>query len=98
MEVLSFESDQPGSVGTPTSPPGIPPETPASEGNRLAHASPLPWSSPAQEVRQLLGLRVLLLMVEFLIPGPWQQPNLLQQCTCGRKVLSSDSQEAPGLA
>ena len=52
VEVLSFESDQPGSSGAaPRDLPSAAPETPASEGDgRLAHASPLPWTTPPREV------------------------------------------------
>ena len=52
VEVLSFESDLPGSSGpAPRDLPSAAPETPASEGDgRLAHASPLPWNTPPQEV------------------------------------------------
>ena len=53
VEVLSFEGDLPGSTGTPRSLgelPSGPSEVPALEATRLAHASPLPWGSPAQEV------------------------------------------------
>lgn len=51
VEVLSFESDQPGSSGLPHRElPSAPAEPAASEGNRLAHASPLPWTAPPHEV------------------------------------------------